>query len=104
MTKDNDKLSKKDSEVILKNLLKQKVYFRKSSLKPGNTILTLYDAKYDAPYDARSLFFVLGLSNCHVLCLNFLWLSVSIRLKFLYLTLKINVPTRDMTSFLKFPY
>lgn len=104
MTKNNDKLSKQDSEILLKNLLKQKVHFRKSSLKPGNTILTLYDAKYDAPYDARPLFLVLAVSHYHVLGLNFHWLPVSMRMKLIYAILKMNTSNIKKNKPLEFSY
>ena len=104
MTKNNDKLSKQDSEILLKNLLKQKVYFRRSSLKPGNTILTLYNAKYDAPYDARPLFLVLAVSRSRVLGLNFHWLPVSMRMKLIYAILKMNTSNIKKNKPLEFSY
>ena len=37
-------------------------------LVPGNLILTMYDAKYEAPYDARPLFLVLHLETIGFSC------------------------------------
>ena len=48
-------LSKSDSKQMLKELIRNSKRVQKY-LVPGNLILTMYDAKYEAPYDARPLF------------------------------------------------
>lgn len=82
-------LSKSDSKKLLKELLRSAKRFRKD-LIPGNLILTMYDAKYKAPYDARPLFLVLAKNSHHVLGLNFHWLPVNMRMKLIYAILKLN--------------
>lgn len=82
-------LSKSDSKKLLKELLRSAKSFRKE-LIPGNLILTMYDAKYKAPYDARPLFLVLAKNSHHVLGLNFHWLPVNMRMKLIYAILKLN--------------
>lgn len=82
-------LSKGDSKKLLKELLRSAKRFRKD-LIPGNLILTMYDAKYKAPYDARPLFLVLAKNSHHVLGLNFHWLPVNMRMKLIYAILKLN--------------
>ena len=82
-------LSKSDSKKMLKELLRNSKRVQKY-LIPGNLILTMYDAKYEAPYDARPLFLVLAKNSNHVLGLNFHWLPVNMRMKLVYAILKLN--------------
>ena len=82
-------LSKSDSKQMLKELIRNSKRVQKY-LVPGNLILTMYDAKYEAPYDARPLFLVLAKNSTHVLGLNFHWLPISMRMKLIYAILKLN--------------
>lgn len=82
-------LSKRDSKKYLKELLRNAKGFRRKII-PGNVILTRYVAKYDEPYDARPLFLVLAKNSHHVLGLNFHWLPVNMRMKLVYVILKLN--------------
>ena len=63
----NVQLSKSDSKKMLKELLRNSKRVQKY-LIPGNLILTMYDAKYEAPYDARPLFLVLHLETIGFSC------------------------------------
>ena len=85
----NVQLSKSDSKKMLKELIRNSKSVQKY-LVPGNLILTMYDAKYEAPYDARPLFLVLAKNSTHVLGLNFHWLPISMRMKLIYAILKFN--------------
>lgn len=85
----NVQLSKSDSKKMLKELIRNSKSVQKY-LVPGNLILTMYDAKYEAPYDARPLFLVLAKNSTHVLGLNFHWLPISMRMKLIYAILKLN--------------
>ena len=85
----NVQLSKSDSKKMLKELIRNSKNVQKY-LVPGNLILTMYDAKYEAPYDARPLFLVLAKNSTHVLGLNFHWLPISMRMKLIYAILKLN--------------
>ena len=82
-------LSKSESKKMLKELIRNSKSVQKY-LVPGNLILTMYDAKYEAPYDARPLFLVLAKNSTHVLGLNFHWLPISMRMKLIYAILKLN--------------
>lgn len=82
-------LSKSDSKKMLKELIRNSKRVQKY-LVPGNLILTLYNAKYEAPYDARPLFLVLAKNSTHVLGLNFHWLPVNMRMKLIDVILKLN--------------
>ena len=96
-------LSKSDSKKLLKELLRSAKSFRKD-LIPGNLILTMYDAKYKAPYDARPLFLVLAKNSHHVLGLNFHWLPVNMRMKLIYAILKLNSRNIEEKKPLVFSY
>ena len=85
----NVQLSKSDSKQMLKELIRNSKRVQKY-LIPGNLILTMYDAKFEAPYDARPLFLVLAKNSTHVLGLNFHWLPISMRMKLIYAILKLN--------------
>lgn len=85
----NVQLSKSDSKRMLKELIRNSKNVQKY-LVPGNLILTMYDAKFEAPYDARPLFLVLAKNSTHVLGLNFHWLPISMRMKLIYAILKFN--------------
>ena len=74
---------------MLKELIRNSKNVQKY-LVPGNLILTMYDAKFEAPYDARPLFLVLAKNSTHVLGLNFHWLPISMRMKLIYAILKFN--------------
>lgn len=99
-------LSKKDSNAKVKDLLKQRVILQaRYHLKPGNIILTSYNAKFkEFTYDKTPLVLVLRRGKTHTLGLNFHWLPVSMRLYLVNHILRINKENIKNNKPLDFKY
>lgn len=85
-------LSKKDSNNVIKGLLKQKTRLvAKKHIQPGNLVFTSYNAKFkENTYDKTPLILILRRGTRHTLGLNFHWLPVSRRLYLINHILKLN--------------
>lgn len=98
-------LSKKDSDLKIKELLKERIYLSSRHFKPGNLILTSYNAKHkEFKYDKIPLALVLVRGQKYSLVLNFHWLPVNMRINLIYIILKMNKRNIQQNKPLEFSY
>lgn len=99
-------LSKKDSNEKVKDLLKQRINLQaRYHLKPGNIVLTSYNAKFkEFTYDKTPLVLVLKRGRKYTLGLNFHWLPVTMRMYLVNHILKINKENIKNNKPLDFSY
>lgn len=85
-------LSKKDSDVKVKDLLKQRIKLQaRYHMQPGNLLFTSYNAKDKTQtYDKTPLILILRRGSKYTLGLNFHWLPIQKRIFLIGEILKMN--------------
>lgn len=88
----NKELSKKQSNLVLQDLLKKRIRLQaKKHIIPGNIIFTSYNAKDKSQtYDKTPLALILKRGSKHSLVLNFHWLPISKRMYLINIILEQN--------------
>lgn len=83
--------SKKETDEVVKKLLKERVVLSSKHYKPGNLLFTSYNAKHkDLVYDKTPLALILVRGKKYSLVLNFHWIPLRMRLKLIDIILKMN--------------
>lgn len=98
-------LSKKDSDLKIKELLKERIALSSKFFKPGNLIMTSYNAKHkEFTYDKTPLALILKRGQKYSLVLNFHWIPVHLRIGLIKTILKMNKENIKTNKPLVFSY
>lgn len=97
--------SKKDTDEVVKKLLKERVVLSSKHYKPGNLLFTSYNAKHkQLVYDKTPLALILVRGKKYSLVLNFHWIPLRMRLKLIQIIMKMNKYNIEKKKPLEFNY
>jgi len=84
-------LSTAQSNMKIKDLMKERKTLRARDMKPGNLLFTSYDAKdKEQTYDRTPLVLILRSGRSHTLGLNFHWIPMSMRINLIKKIISMN--------------